>query len=229
MKALLTALCLTTGLTSMIMAAPSIDDLGISKKSARLHAVQPKAVAKKLKAKKLKAARKLKSAADRTNMTSLLGYFKATVRAVGAYDAGTRNKKFFTNAQQAEANKTSAGVFGTLLSPLLNIGNISTELRTFMGYAGGTSAPLPTITAGTNDLAGITTRLGALEATSVVQSQVSGIVAGIFGGATNVNNVLTLSASTTQLTALAGASTQLAGLAAQSVPLGLLLLQTKRR
>lgn len=52
MKLIATALFLTTCLTSISTVQAANDDLGISKKSRRLQAVQAKPVAKKLKAQK---------------------------------------------------------------------------------------------------------------------------------------------------------------------------------
>jgi hypothetical protein len=230
MKKLLTALCLTTGLTSIITAAPSIDDLGISKKSARLHAVQPKAIAKKLKAKKrVKASRKLKASEDTSNVSKLLKYIKGGVRAASDYDRDVRRAAlrdgsfitgYFKNSQDP-TSVTGGGFFSKMMKPLLNLGNMSTEICAFMGY-GGFGKTLPTITAGTNDLAGITTRLSTLEAappaTGVTLAQVNTAIGTATAGftpllplvpiVTNINTVSVLAPNTTNLNTLGALTSQ---------------------
>lgn len=150
-----------------VFAHSTNDDLVNLKKSHRLQAVLPKKAGKSYKQNRAKIARKLKNKADVDNMTSMLNYFKGTVRV--AYDAARILKKQKTYFSVLEDPSLSKGqkTFGAMLEPILNLGNISTELCNFMGFTynpkkKSSQQTFPTITKDVNDLTGLDARITGL-------------------------------------------------------------------
>lgn len=152
-----------------VLAHPANDDLVNLKKSHRLQTVLPKKAGKSYKQSRAKIARKLKNKADVDNMSLMLNYFKGAARAAFMYNQTLKGKNKDEGFAKLADPSSSKGqkTFGTMLGPILNLGNISTELCKFMGFTynpkkKSSQQTFPTIEKDVNDLTGLDARITGL-------------------------------------------------------------------